>query len=133
MKYLNKFNESKVGDFIRKKFNSDEEIAMGIYKKLPELLSAHITKLEVGDYDFERRYSFYIDDFSIIVANDFSGFSKNYYLWVDGVVLKCSETISKKIFKKVSEIYNRTKVEDAKRKAEDDEVIRKDARIHFAR
>jgi len=111
MKYLRKFNEGKIGDFIRKKFNSDEETAMGIYKRLPELLPEDITKREIDRTSFYE-YVICIDDFNIESCLDFIGFK--HKLYVDGVILECSETISKKIFEKLEEIYNKKKVKSAK-------------------
>lgn len=129
-------NESKIGDFFRKKFNNDEETAMGILDSISD--DIHITSNEAIDLNdreiltkmYNRKYTIDIDGFKVD-SSHFSLYGDIYNLKVDDVKLKCSERTSKRIFKKLDDIYT---AESKRLKAErmlDNEHIRKDAKIHF--
>lgn len=138
MKYIKEFNiynESKIGDFFRKKFNSDEETAMGIFDKIDDNLQ--ITQLNSDSYDMsyytDNGYQFEIDDFLIVCKSHLSFDRFEHSISIDDVNLKCSETISKKIFKKVDSIFNKENTKRKNQRDEDDKYIKKDAKIHFGK
>lgn len=124
MKHLKKFNEG----FINRIFNKDEKEAENIYKRIDSLTKEDISY----DYDtviFEV-YSFEISGFNIDVSSNFEFSGKEYKLSVEGIKMKASNLICKKIFKKVEKIYNYkdTSVED-----EETEFLKKDIKTEFRR
>jgi hypothetical protein len=133
MRHIKKFNETKLGDFIRKTFNKDENTAMGIYREIEDDLAINKTN---DDNFLHDEYNFEIDDFKItsyshVTLNGWDG--KDYDVKVDGVKLDCSQSIGKKIFKKIESIYLKEEIERKRKEKEGQEYTRKDAKIHFGR
>lgn len=116
------FANEGLGHSIRKLFNSDEDTALGILNSINKLLS----KLDVTRPQNDK-YECVIDDFRIKVIDDSDGYdipSSHYKTFVDDVILGCSSNISKKIYKKLEEAYNREEIEKIN-------FTKKDAKIHF--
>ena len=130
MKHIKKFNESKVGDFVRRTFNKDEETAIGIYDKIQNESEVEDGGIKLGTHTKRGQIDYIteLDDFVITsryeydIMSDFSEFC----LIIDDVTLKCSNRIAEKIYKKLSSIYNK-KIET------ETEFVRKDAKINFRR
>ena len=130
MRHIKKFNETKLGDFIRKTFNEDENTAMGIHREIKDDLAINKTD---DDNFLHDEYKFEIDDFEITSYVHVTLDGKDYDVKVDGVKLDCSQSIGKKIFKKIESIYLKEEIERKRKEKEEQEFIRKDAKIHFGR
>jgi len=135
IKTFYQFNEG-IGSSIRSVFNKDEETVEGIIKNASKLKKSDIT-LEDDEYNsrfvLNTMFKFSIDEFDILVQKReiltpgiriHSG--DDYFVKVDSVKLKASNSISKKLFKIISKIY----YEEDKKK-EEESHIRKDANLHF--
>jgi hypothetical protein len=133
---FDEFNEGVIGDFFRKKSNKDEDTAMGILKSISDDLS--IFKESDSDHGgITTSYSTDIDGFSILIKNFWIPMGDDFILYVDNVDLECSNIIMNKIYKSLEDTYRREQLkivpdEDIKKK-EDEEYIKKDARIRFSK
>jgi len=108
---------------LRKLFNKDEETAEGILNSIDQT-----TKIEFRDDSDDisdiKIYRFNIDEFNIKVSSDLNEFVSEYSLEIDGIKMNCSKSIIKKILTKCYEVINKDNIEQ-------EEYIRKDAKIHF--
>ena len=130
-KELEESNES-IGGWLRKKMNSDEETAEGIFRQLPRLDK---NMIEMND-DFNILHSFFkftLDEFNIQINNYDPFGSDEYNLYVDDAKIKASKKICKKIFNEVKRIYYIEVTENNIKSEEDKVYIRKDAKKHFNR
>lgn len=130
--YFDKTNEG-LGHTVRKWFNDDEDTALGIYNKITDDLYVKSPNEDSLDTILLSLYEFNIDDFEVRITKTWNLRGHEYHLYVDDAKIDCSSTISKRIFNKIESIYTREERERQLEIEENDDYIRKDAKIHFGR
>ncbi len=121
-----------IGNFIRRRFHKDETTAEGIYQKVLSLTKDDITHDDDFD-DLDDGYQITIDDFNIDLLSSLTVNGFEYLIKIDGALLDASNTICKKIYFKIKNIYNEEFDRRIKQLEDDKEYIKKDAKIHFSK
>lgn len=103
-------------------WNKDSDIAQKILNNLVELKSSDIEHIEVGLTT--TKYVFNIKGFNVSVEYDFNKYmvTGGYTVKVDNIKIDISCNQGRKIYNRARKIYNRDKKEE-------EEYIKKDARI----
>lgn len=128
MNHIQKFERFDFNIFKKKK-PQDEVTAIGILKQIP--YEIHVRYNCDLDMPVITTYIIDLNDFEIKVEQEWSPSGSHLSLYTDGVELNCSQKVIKQIYDKLVEIHGRPDAKDAKRKKEDDDYIRKDARSRF--
>lgn len=123
---------------IYKYLYKDERPAHGIFNKIDNNLSITENNF-IGVMSSRYIYNFDIDGFSISINHrqyeeSIDGLwitGSNYELCVDGLNLKCSRSIKRKIWKKVNQIFNKNVIDVNKLREEEERMLRKDIKINF--
>ena len=102
MKHIKSVNELfGINTLFRKKFNSDEDIAMDILNRVKSKKYTIVdpTGPDLDPWSILRpKYQFKIDDWVISIEEKFEPMGpSDYVLLVDSKIIKCSRYISKKI------------------------------------
>ena len=141
MKYIQNYKKFEgLGSWIRGKIHSDEKTAEAILISMDKLSQHDISEIERNGYIHSDGYRFTIDDFNIeiIKYSHFvpgpeggGGTRISYSIEIDNTIFKCSNNISKKIYKKAEHIFKTIQREETSRKEEEENYTRKDAKTHF--
>ncbi len=119
---------------IRRIFNKDELIGESILSKID---SSIVIENPVNGTHSQTQYLFEIDNFNMRIYQGHAFDMTSGHSWcvrslyVDGIELKISNLILKKIFNKVDGIYNRDEYVKEEIKKEQNEMIYKDIKINF--
>ena len=99
IKGFNSFNESKIGDTIRKKINKDEEVGVRTLSKVENLTKSNIFNLKVEKtQDSTYKFSMSGVTYKVKFKADMYFFSR------DNVPMNVSDKIVKELYKKAKEL-----------------------------